>query len=156
VKAFTLVQDVVRGIRNVRTENKLNPGKRIPAIIVAGENLTALQDQLSSIASLAALDTDALTLVETLAEKPADLTPLVVSGVEIYLTLADAVDLDAEKERLEKELAETQSQIKRLSGLLNSPFAQKAPAPVVEKEREKLAVFEETAAKLIEQLKNLG
>ncbi len=155
IKAFSLVQDVVRGIRNVRTDKKLNPGKRIPAIIIAGENMSTLQDQLSSISALAGLDPQALTLVESLEEKPNELTALVVSGVEVYLSLADVVDQEAEKARLEKELTEAQSHIQRLSGLLSSPFAQKAPAALVEKEREKLAVYQETAAKLTEQLNNM-
>ena len=64
------------------------------------------------------------------------------------------MDNTEEKERMEKELKEAQGQIKRLNGLLKSPFAQKAPPEVVEKERQKLATFEETAAKLKEQLGN--
>ena len=50
------------------------------------------------------------------------------------------------------ELTETEQQIARLETLLNSPFAQKAPAAVVEKERQKLAAYHETAAKLRQQL----
>jgi valyl-tRNA synthetase len=91
-----------------------------------------------------------------LPEKPAGQTPLVVSGVEIYLSLAELVDTGAERERLQKELEEVQSQIARLEGLLASPFAQKAPAPVVEKERQKLSTYIETAARLSEQLHALA
>ncbi|HBY08830.1 MAG TPA: hypothetical protein DEH22_14030, partial [Chloroflexi bacterium] len=56
--------------------------------------------------------------------------------------------------RLEKELAETESQIARLEKLLNSPFAEKAPANVVQGERERLAGFTETAEKLKTQIQN--
>jgi valyl-tRNA synthetase len=62
------------------------------------------------------------------------------------------VDVGAESIRLNKELGDTQAQIDRLETLLSSTFAQRAPAPVVEKERQKLAAFHETAAKLREQL----
>jgi valyl-tRNA synthetase len=72
--------------------------------------------------------------------------------VEIYIPLSGMVDLDEERGRLQKELAGTQSQIERLEKLLASGFADKAPAPVVQKEREKLASFQETAAKLKAQL----
>jgi len=78
-----------------------------------------------------------------------------VAGVEIYLPLADLVDLEAERARLQNELAEAEKQIERLRGLLASPFAEKAPPAVVEKERQKLATFEETAGRLREQLENL-
>jgi valyl-tRNA synthetase len=62
------------------------------------------------------------------------------------------VDAGAEKARLSKELADTESQIDRLEKLLASDFASKAPAPVVQKEREKLAAFKETAEKLKAQM----
>jgi valyl-tRNA synthetase len=49
-------------------------------------------------------------------------------------------------------LESLESQIKRLQELLGSPFAEKAPAAVVDKERQKLATFQESAAKIREQL----
>jgi valyl-tRNA synthetase len=72
--------------------------------------------------------------------------------MEIHLPLAEAVDDAGEKARLEKELAEAQSQIERLENLLSSDFANRAPAAVVEKERGRLAVFRETAGKIRSQL----
>jgi valyl-tRNA synthetase len=72
--------------------------------------------------------------------------------VEIYIPLSGMVDLDEERNRLQKELAETQMQIDRLEKLLGSDFANKAPAQVVQKERERLAAFKETAEKLRLQL----
>jgi valyl-tRNA synthetase len=62
------------------------------------------------------------------------------------------VDLDEERSRLEKELSGIQVQIDRLEKLLGSDFADKAPAAVVQKERERLRAFQETAGKLKAQL----
>jgi valyl-tRNA synthetase len=76
-----------------------------------------------------------------------------VGTVEIYLPLAGMVDVDAERTRFEKELAVTESQIERLEKLLGGDFANKAPASVVAKEREKLAAFKETAEKIRTQLR---
>ncbi len=96
-------------------------------------------------------------LVENLPEKPGEGTvSLVVSGVEIYLPLADLVDVETERARLQKELSEVQSQIDRLEKLLGSDFANKAPALVVEKERQKLATFQETARKILNQVSSLA
>ncbi len=78
---------------------------------------------------------------------------MVVGAVEIYIPLAGMVDLANEKSRLEKELKDTESQIERLEKLLLSDFANKAPASVVGKEREKLAGYKETAEKIKAQLK---
>jgi valyl-tRNA synthetase len=156
VSAFSLVMDIVRTIRNMRTEKKVAPGKRIPALIVAGEHTATLQDQATTLASLAALDSNSLKIVPVVAEKPAGQAAIVVSGIEIYLQLADEIDTAAEQARLEKELADTQSQIQRLEMLLGSPFAQKAPPAVVEKERQKLAAYLDTASKLKDQIESLA
>ena len=75
--------------------------------------------------------------------------------VEIYLPLSGLVDLEQEKSRLTAELEELEKEIKRLEGLLSSPFAQKAPAAVVDKERDKLAGYQETCSTLRDQLSNL-
>jgi valyl-tRNA synthetase len=155
VADFSLVQDVVRAIRNARTEKKLEPAKRIPARIAAGERLPILQAQRKSIEALAGLDAAQFELAHTLAEKPAGAAPLTVSGVEIYLPMEGVVDTAAERARLQKELAEINVQIERLDALLTSPFAQKAPPAVVEKERQKRTAFAETVVKLQAQLSAL-
>jgi valyl-tRNA synthetase len=80
---------------------------------------------------------------------------MVAGPVEIYLPLSGLVDLKEEQKRLTAELNELSGEIKRLESLLASPFAQKAPEAVVNKEREKLAGYQETALTLQEQIKNL-
>ena len=75
--------------------------------------------------------------------------------MEVYLKLHEQIDTEAEKARLNAELDEIKGQVDRLEKLLASPFAQKAPAAVVEKERGRLAQFKETAASLEAQLANL-
>ncbi len=149
---FSLVQEVVRSIRNLRTEKKLKPSQRTPAIIAAGDRLGLLESQREVIASLAYLEPEQVTIKSELPEKPEDAASIVVAGVEIFLPMEGVIDPEAERARLEKELAEVETQIERLEKLLASPFAQRAPAPVVDKEREKLAAYQETAEKLREQI----
>ncbi len=156
VADFGLVQEVVRAIRNTRTEKRVVPGKRIAATIVAGDQLRIFQAQAKTLCALAFIDPEQLILLKNLAEKPQDQVALVVSAVEIYLPLSGLVDVQAEKTRLEGELGDVQSQIERLEALLASPFAQKAPPAVVDKERQKLATFQESAARLKDQLANLN
>jgi valyl-tRNA synthetase len=76
-----------------------------------------------------------------------------VGPVEIYLPLTGMVDLTEEKTRLEKELKEAESHIERLEKLLAGDFAKKAPAALVQKERDKLMAYQETAEKIKAQLK---
>lgn len=153
VEAFTTVQDLVRAIRNLRAEKKVPAGKRIPAVIAAGARLETIQSQAESISALALLDKEQLKISASLKEKPQDCVSLVTSGIEVFLPLAGLVDAQDELARLTKEHADILVQIERLEKLLSSDFASKAPAPVVEKERQKLASFRETAGKLAEQLK---
>jgi valyl-tRNA synthetase len=149
---FALVQEIVRSIRNLRSEKNVPPSKRIAATIVSGDKADMLQSQAGTVAVLAGIDMEQLSVVKALAEKPEGSAVLVVGAVEVYLPLAGLVDLAEEKARLEKELAEAESQIARLEKLLASDFAKKAPEPVVNKEREKLAAFKETAEKIKAQL----
>jgi valyl-tRNA synthetase len=152
---FNLVQEIVRGIRNLRAEKKVPPGKRIPAVLACGEQLSVLKGQTATIAHLSGLDTQALVMEHMLEEKPQPAISFVVLGVEIYLPLAGLVDTSEERARLQKELTEVEAQIERLDKLLGGSFAEKAPPPVVEKERQKLTTYQETAGRLREQLKGL-
>ncbi len=97
-----------------------------------------------------------LQILESIPAKPEGHIALVVGSVEIFLPLAGMVDASEERLRLEKDLAETQSQIERLEKLLSGSFAEKAPAAVVQKERDKLAGFQATAEKIRSQLAKLS
>ena len=153
---FALMQEIVRGIRNLRAEKKVSPAKRIPAVLACGDHLNVLRANSATIAHLAGLDPTVFTLAKSLAEKPQPAVSFVVAGVEIYLPLAGMVDTSEERARIEKELDEFTGQITRLETLLSSSFAEKAPAAVVDRERQKLATFKETCARLEAQLKALG
>jgi len=78
VADFLSVQDVVRAIRNLSAEKKVVPGKRIPAILAAGDRLPVFQSQRATLAALAFLDSTAFTLAETLPDKPHGSVGLVV------------------------------------------------------------------------------
>ena len=92
---FNRVQEVVRAIRNARTEKKVTPGKKIAATIVAGENKAVLESQKKTLTALAFLDESQLTLTDAVKSAPEGALALLVAGVEIYLPLAGMVDMDA-------------------------------------------------------------
>jgi len=150
---FTLIQELVRSIRNLRAEKNIAQSKKLVANISAGAKTELIKEQAQIIASLAGLDFSLLTIQESLTEKPEEAAVLVVGSVEIYIPLAGTVDLAADKPRLEKELKEAQSHIERLEKLLTSDFANKAPAALIAKEREKLDGYKDTAEKIKAQLK---
>ncbi|MEA3439079.1 MAG: class I tRNA ligase family protein, partial [Chloroflexota bacterium] len=152
ISNFNLVQDVVRAIRNLRAEKNVKPGQRIPAMLVSEKKAHILLNQASTIAALARIDQDRMIISEHLDGKPDGHVALVVGPVEIYLPLSGLVNISEERERMKKDLAETQTQIDRLEKLLAGPFAEKAPESVVQKERDKLKYYLETAVKISAQL----
>lgn len=149
---FSLVQEVVRSVRNMRTEKRVPPARKIPAIICAGERVDVLEAQKKAIAFLAGIQPEHFELVKELAERPQNAISLTVVGIEIYLPIEGLVDVEVERARLQKEIDETTAQIVRLEDLLSSPFAERAPKQVVERERQKLATFKDTVARLREQI----
>jgi valyl-tRNA synthetase len=150
---FTLIQELVRSIRNLRAEKNITPSKKLAANFSAGDKTDLLKEQSAMIAVLAGLDFSLLTIQSSLTEKSEDSAAIVAGSIEIYIPLAGMLDVTNDKPRLEKELKEAQSHIERLEKLLSSDFANKAPAALVAKEAEKLAAYKNTAEKITAQLK---
>ncbi len=151
-KMMASVIELVRGIRNVRAEYHVEPARRIQAILVAGDLAPELEEMLPVIAFLGRLDAERSQVVaET---EPPEKSVTVVSGDFVaYLPLAGMVDVEAERKRLEKEMAQVQKAIQRSEALLaNKGFTERAPEEVVQREREKLASLKEKAEKLQEHL----
>jgi valyl-tRNA synthetase len=149
---FELIQEIVRSIRNLRADRNVAASQRIAANFAAGAKAKLLREQANVIASLAGLNETELTIGESLNGKPKNAAALVVGPVEVYLPLEGMMNLAEEKTRLEKELKEARSHIERLEKLLSGDFARKAPAALVQKEREKLEGYRATAEKLEAQL----
>ncbi|MDA1330250.1 MAG: valine--tRNA ligase [Chloroflexi bacterium] len=155
LRDFDLFQEVVRSIRNLRAEKGVKPGSKLPGLVASQQSHAIFEQEKAALAALAGMEASKLEIAKTMGQRPEGHVALVVGPVEIYLPLAEMVDPAEERARLEAELKEAKGQIKRLSGLLQSDFAKKAPKAVVEKERERLKGFEETAARLEEQLGKL-
>jgi valyl-tRNA synthetase len=155
IQKFEKVMDIIGAIRNLRAEKRVKPGQRTAATIVGGKHTATLQSQGAAISALCFVKEDGLTIVEALDSKPEGSTAAVVGSVEIYLPLSDLVDTKEESARLNADLAEIQNQIERLKKLLSSPFAEKAPAEVVDKERAKLEDFKQSVEKIQAQLDEL-
>jgi len=155
---MVVIIEIIRAIRNIRAEYNVEPGRKIIAYIVAGNQHDMLNRHQDILVSLARLDAGQLKLTPQLEVKPEQAVGQVISGgIEIYLPLAGLIDLAAERDRLGKELAQLEKFIASTQAKLNNPsFVEKAPAAVVQKERDKLADLEVQAAKIRQQLQGLG
>ena len=152
VADFTLIQDSIRAIRNFHAENNIKPSQRHGVTYVTENKAALYKENLTIISSLSSTDLDQSFVYEQY--KPSGVvTSLVVGSTEIYPNVSGIQRSEADKTRLEKELKEAQSHVERLQKLLASDFANKAPAALVQKEREKLAGYKDTAEKIKAQLK---
>jgi valyl-tRNA synthetase len=145
--------DLVRGIRNVRTEYNVEPGRRITTLVAPGsyreaiEQYTYLFSRLCNVSEVKMLDG---------AEAPAKAASVVVSDVTVYLPMADFVDTAAECERLMKEQEKLQEQINRSESMLgNEQFVARARPDVVERERTKLNDMLASRAQIVERIASL-
>ncbi|MEZ4832056.1 MAG: valine--tRNA ligase [Caldilineaceae bacterium] len=136
--AFARLQEIIRAIRNVRSEYNVEPSRRITAVFSADGHLGLLQQNQDLLVSQARLSDD--ITVAAGAAAPEKAVALVAGGVNVYLPLAGMVDLDAERQRLQKELDNVDNQLQRSEKLLaNQGFVAKAPAEIIQREEDKIA-----------------
>ena len=152
---MSLIIDLIRSIRNVRSEYKVQPGQRIVALISAGDQANLIDGQRDALVQMARLDGDELAIAREI-DPPDQVSSIVVGGVTCYLPLAGLIDFDAESARLRKELDQVRVMIARSEKQLAGPFAERAPAPVVQRERDKLADLRQRRTQLGERLKALA
>jgi valyl-tRNA synthetase len=138
VRDYALIQAIVRTVRNLRSEYRLDPGRRLEAWIVSQEDSELLTRNRDILCALARLDAGSL---QVLSEPPAQSqTASATSGpVTIHLPLAGILDIPAERTRLAKDLASLEARRGQAVRMLDNPgFVAKAPAEVVQRERDKV------------------
>ena len=138
-RELAAVQDFVRGIRNVRSEKRVDAGRWVEAHVVAADALDAARDAAEAIELLARARP--LHIVAGPHEAPSDGVVTAVLPVgRVVLPMAGLFDLDAERARLAKQIGEAQGEVERIERkLANEQFRSRAPAEVVAKEEERLA-----------------
>jgi valyl-tRNA synthetase len=156
INDFTLLQDTIRAIRNIRSEKNVQSGKLVPAILSAGNKTEVFRQQMKMVASLAQLDLKGFEIMVSLPPKKENQVAIAIGSVEIYIPLEGLVDTNEERDRLNKALAETKSQADRLEKLLASSFAERAPAEIVQKEKDKLTSYRIAVENLEKQLSLLN
>lgn len=136
-KQISVVMDAIRGVRNVRSERNVPPSKPVGMLIRSQDAATlklleSVRPYLMRFCNL-----NSLTIGDDVSV-PENAVTVIVSGAELFLPLADLVDLAAERERLQRERQRLEDEVTRVRHKLsNAQFVNKAPAAVVEAERAK-------------------
>jgi valyl-tRNA synthetase len=153
-QAMASVIGLVTAIRNVRGEMRISPAVTVNVVVRPAPQHGAVFTENRRI--IEALGRATLTL-DPHAARPAGSTFSLVDASEVYVELAGLVDVAAERQRLEKDIRKVTETITFLEGKLARPeFVERAPADVVERERERLAAEQATRQKLTASLGWLG
>jgi len=157
-QAMISLMDAIREIRNVRTGLGVPPSRKASLIVVAADQ--AVRDRFVNGAAFLQRLASVSTL-ETRADKsgiPLTAVTALFSGGEVYLPLADLIDLDKEIERLTKEKDNLEKELARVSAKLdNAEFVSRAPEKVIQAERDKMSKYRDmlkNAAERLDQLRN--
>ena len=146
-REMAVVMDTVTAIRTIRGEMRISPAVTLDARVrPARAHAKLLGGARALVEALARCRLD----VDAAATRPQAAALGIVGETEIYVALEGLVDLDAERGRLDKEIRRLDEAIAFTRAKLARPeFVERAPAEVVEKEREKVAAEEARRAKLV-------
>ena len=149
-KEFDYLKEIISAIRNIRGEANVSPSKKIEVIFKTDDEnaRNILQNNAKILDKLANVEK-----YEFNVEIPKLVGFRLIETTEIYVPLADLIDLDKEIEKLEKSIAKIQKDLdKTLKKLSNENFVKKANPEAVEKERRIKAELENKIAKLTESM----
>ena len=151
---FALLQEVIRGIRNVRTQHNVPPAKKVDVVLeAAAQQADILGENVELIASQANLGQVTLRAPGA-AAVPDDAAAVTVEAVKAYVL--GIIDRSAEVARLGKQREMLLKGIRGIEGKLNSEgFVAKAPPAVVDKERQRLAGLQTELAAIEKSLESL-
>jgi len=147
---IAVFKSLTDAVRNLRGEMSVSPAQRVP--LIASGNSEALAGFAPYLKTLGKLSD--MEIVS--GELPPANAPVAVVG-DMRLMLKIEVDVEAEKERLSKEISRLEGEIAKAETKLgNASFVERAPAQVVAQERERLASFGATLEKLKSQYERYG
>jgi valyl-tRNA synthetase len=147
-----MAMSAIKAIRTIRLEADAAPSKKLSAIIWAeAESEEALRAGARYIQKLANI-TD-INFIRDKAGLPEDVMSAVIDGAELFIPSDELLDYDLELARLGKEKEKLQQEVARVKGKLdNAGFVAKAPAKVIDEEKDKMAKYEDMLAKVNERL----
>ena len=150
---FEMVMDAIKAVRARRSEMNVPPSRKSHLIIVT-DKAKAFTDGEKFICKLAYAS--AISVTSELPETTDGMVSVITDNARMFMPMAELVDLEKEKARMEKELANARKQLDgQIAKLSNEKFVSRAPEAVVNAEREKKAKLEALIENLEESLKNL-
>ncbi len=151
--SFGMVMDAIKAVRARRAEMNVPPSRKSHLIIVT-DKAKAFTDGEKFICKLAYAS--GIEVRAELPESTDGMVSVITDNARMFMPMAELVDLEKERTRMEKELANAKKQLDgQIAKLANENFVSRAPEKVVNVEREKKAKLEALIENLEESLKNL-
>jgi valyl-tRNA synthetase len=147
------LQELIVEVRRLRKEYGVSEGQRIAIHVTGGARsfLEIVADQAAAFEQLARVDR-----VVTQPGRGVGAHAVLANGAELFVPLEGVIDLERERARLRAEIGRLETQAAGTSRKLeNEAFVSKAPAEVVQRERDRLDQLEEQRSKLREKLAGL-
>ncbi|MGM0396258.1 MAG: valine--tRNA ligase [Bacillota bacterium] len=150
------IKKAIKGIRNARAEMNIVPSRKSKLVFVLQDDSKkrVIEEGKTKFVTLASAED--ILFVQDKKSLGDDNISVVMDGCEIYLPLSDLIDIEKEIERLEKEKTKLEDEIERVkSKLSNEGFVSKAPAKIVEEEKEKQIMYSQMLENVLERLESL-
>jgi valyl-tRNA synthetase len=148
------LKSLVGAVRNLRGEMNLSPAERVPLVTLGEADFFAQAAPV--VKALAKLSEVQVLSDEAAFAAATQMAPVAVQGAA-RLALVVQIDVEAERARLDKEITRLAGEIAKAEGKLgNESFVARAPEAVVAQERQRVADFGATLAKLKSQRERLG
>jgi len=145
--------EIIHAIRNTRAQYKVANTRWIEAQIYADELAPAIIPYSETVQTLARARPITFLPKRQEGAQGENALVLVLKAAEVVIPMSSMFDLEAERKRLQKEIGQVQAEIARLKARLNDQaFLTKAPAAVIEKERQKLTTADDKLERLKQQL----
>ncbi len=147
------IKQMIKEIRNIRAQLNVVPSKKTTLFVVT-QKADVVEEGKGFLEKLAGADR--ICCQKTKENIPENAVSVAAFGIEIYIPFEELVDIEKEKERLEKERLTYQNEIQRVNKMLsNEGFLQKAPESKIEEEKTKRVKYEELLKTTEERLKKL-
>ena len=153
--AMSRLQDIIRGVRNIRNKFRLQDRHPLAAIVSVPDEdtkaeLEGSRDLLARIGFLERLE------IEVNQPKPERSATEVIGSLQVFVPLADVIDLDSERKRLKERIAKAETQLAAVRRKLdNESFVEKAPQEIVQQQRDREAEVRDQIDKWKQNLADL-
>ncbi|MBN3556318.1 valine--tRNA ligase [Fictibacillus nanhaiensis] len=154
-KEFALITEVIRSVRNIRSEMNVAPSKPIE-LQIKPKNKEILKALESNRQYLVRFCNPGELIISDEISAPEKSMSTILTGLEMYLPLEGLLNIDEEIKRLEKEAEKYAKEVERVQKKLsNEGFMKKAPEKVIEEERAKEADYQEKLDNVLARIKEL-